>query len=206
MIGTTPYPYPDTPKTAAMREAAAGAGLALTMPPLAISFSRRRGEPPVRLGEIETPAYGNIHGLPRATCRLCGECDLGCNDGAKNTLDHTYLSAARHRGADIRVRHEVKGFRPLDGGGYEVVYVVHTAADGEPEVDLPTHVLRCNRLVLAAGTFGTALAAAAQPGLPARPERRRWAGASPATATCSAWSSAPRRTAPTASSTRTSAR
>ncbi len=157
MIGTTTYPYPDTPKTAAMREAAAGAGLALTMPPLAISFSRRRGEPPVRLGEIETPAYGNIHGLPRATCRLCGECDLGCNDGAKNTLDHTYLSAARHRGADIRVRHEVKGFRPLDGGGYEVVYVVHTAADGEPETDLPTHVLRCNRLVLAAGTFGTAL-------------------------------------------------
>jgi cholesterol oxidase len=95
--------------------------------------------------------------MPRATCRLCGECDLGCNDGAKNTLDHTYLSAARHRGADIRVRHEVKGFRPVDGGGYEVVYVVHTAADGEPGVDLPTHVLRCNRLVLAAGTFGTAL-------------------------------------------------
>ena len=157
MIGTTTYPYPDTPKTAAMREAAAGAGLDLMMPPLAISFSRRRGEPPVRLGEIETPAYGNIHGLPRATCRLCGECDLGCNDGAKNTLDHTYLSAARHAGADIRVRHEVKGFRPLDGGGYEVVYVVHTAADGEVEADLPTRVIRCNRLVLAAGTFGTAL-------------------------------------------------
>ena len=157
MIGTTTYPYPDTPKTAAMREAAAGAGLDLMMPPLAISFSRRRGEPPVRLGEIETPAYGNIHGLPRATCRLCGECDLGCNDGAKNTLDHTYLSAARHAGADIRVRHEVRGFRPLDGGGYEVVYVVHTAADGEVEADLPTRVIRCNRLVLAAGTFGTAL-------------------------------------------------
>jgi cholesterol oxidase len=140
-----------------MREAATGAGLSLMMPPLAVSFSRRRGEPPVRLGEIETPAYGNLHGMPRATCRLCGECDLGCNDGAKNTLDHTYLSAAKHRGADIRVRHEVKGFRPLDGGGYEVVYVVHAAADGEPETDLATHVLRCNRLVLAAGTFGTAL-------------------------------------------------
>ncbi len=68
----------------------------------------------MRLGEIATPSYGNVHGLPRATCRLCGECDLGCNDGAKNTLDHTYLSAAQHAGADLRTRHEVKGFRPLD--------------------------------------------------------------------------------------------
>ncbi len=155
MIGTTPYPYPDTPKTAAMREAAQGAGLSLQLPPLAVSFSRRRGEPPVRLGEIETPEYGNLHGMPRATCRLCGECDLGCNDGAKNTLDHTYLSAARHQGADLRVRHEVKGFRPASGGGYEVTYVVHTGADGEPAIDLPVRTIRCERLVLGAGTFGT---------------------------------------------------
>ena len=53
----------------------------------------------------------------------CGECDIGCNDGAKNTLDHTYLSAAKHHGADIRTRCEVRGIRPLDGGGYEVTYV-----------------------------------------------------------------------------------
>ena len=89
--------------------------------------------------------------------RLTGECDVGCNNGAKNTLDHTYLSAAKHAGADIRTRHEVKGFRPLDadGGGYEVTYVVHTGADGEPAVDLPVRTIRARRLVLAAGTFGT---------------------------------------------------
>ena len=112
----------------------------------------------MRAGEIETPAYGNIHGLPRSTCALVGECDLGCNYGAKNSLDHTYLSAAQHAGADIRVRHEVKGFRPLgrdEGGGYEVTYVVHTGVDGEPAVGLPTRTIRCERLVLAAGTFGT---------------------------------------------------
>ncbi|MGB7820448.1 MAG: GMC family oxidoreductase [Ornithinibacter sp.] len=176
MIGTTTYPYLDTPKTAAMREAAKGAGMTLTLPPLAISFSRRKGEPPVRLGEIETPDYGNIHGLPRVTCRLCGECDLGCNDGAKNTLDHTYLSAAQHHGADIRTRHEVRGFRPLEGGGYEVVYVIHTGRDGEPAVDLPTHTVRCDRLVLAAGTFGTSLLLlrnrSALPGLSAALGRR----------------------------------
>ncbi len=101
------------------------------------------------------PEYGNVHGLPRLTCRLCGECDLGCNDGAKNTLDHTYLSAARHHGADLRTRHEVKGFRPRDGGGYEVTYVVHTGSDGESSTGLSTETITCERLVLAAGTFGT---------------------------------------------------
>jgi cholesterol oxidase len=155
MIGVSPYPYPDTPKTKAVREAAIARGLDVLEPPLAVSFSRRRGEDPVPLGEIETPAYGNLHGLPRVTCRGCGECDLGCNYGSKNTLDHTYLSAARHHGADLRVRHEVKGFRPLDTGGYEVVYVVHTAEDGEPAADLPSRTITCDRLVLAAGTFGT---------------------------------------------------
>ncbi len=155
MIGVSKYPYDDTPKTRAMYEAAAGAGLSLQRPPLAVSFSRRPGEEPVRQGEIEPPSYGNIHGLPRVTCTLVGECDVGCNNGAKNTLDHTYLSAAKHAGADIRVRHEVKGFRPLEGGGYEVTYVVHTGADGEPAVDLPTRTIRTRRLVLAAGTFGT---------------------------------------------------
>jgi cholesterol oxidase len=155
MMGATRYPYDDTPKTMAIEEAAASAGLSIQRPPLAVSFSRRPGEEPVRQGEIETPSYGNIHGLPRITCTLTGECDLGCNNGAKNTLDHTYLSAAKHAGADIRTRHEVKGFRPLDGGGYEVSYVVHTSADGDPAVDLPIQTIRTRRLVLAAGTFGT---------------------------------------------------
>jgi cholesterol oxidase len=155
MIGTATYPYADTPKTAAMREAAQGAGLDLVMPPLAISFSRQPGEDPVRMGEVAAPPYGNLHGVPRVTCVGCGECDLGCNYGAKNTLDHTYLSAARHHGADIRVRHEVKGFRPLDGGGYEVTYVVHTGSDGEPALDLPTRTIQGERLVVAAGTFGS---------------------------------------------------
>ena len=65
MIGAATYPYDDTPKTMAMREAAEGAGLSLSLPPLAVSFSRGPGGEPVRQGEIETPAYGNIHGLPR---------------------------------------------------------------------------------------------------------------------------------------------
>ena len=39
MIGTAPYPYADTVKTNALREAAEGAGLTVSLPPLAVSFA-----------------------------------------------------------------------------------------------------------------------------------------------------------------------
>ncbi|MFI2370725.1 GMC oxidoreductase [Streptomyces sp. NPDC018833] len=158
MLGATPYPYQDTPKTAAMREAADRLGLHLSRPPLAVSFASDPGGAPVPGAPLPEPEYGNIHGLPRETCRLTGECDVGCNLGAKNTLDHTYLSAARHRGADIRTRCEVRGFAPRPGGGYEVRYVVHDPVrEGHrtPTGRLPLHRIHCKRLVLAAGAFGS---------------------------------------------------
>ena len=58
----------------------------------------------------------------RRGCRLCGECDIGCNDGAKNSLDYNYLTLAHQKGADIRVRHDVKEFEPHPKGGYVVRY------------------------------------------------------------------------------------
>ena len=87
MLGATPYPYPDTPKTTAMRESAARLNLNYQLPPLAVTFASRAGAPAAPGVAITDPEYGNVHGLPRQTCRLCGECDIGCNYGAKNTLD-----------------------------------------------------------------------------------------------------------------------
>lgn len=153
MLGATPYPfeheaYAHTPKTIAMRDAATELGLDWQLPPLAVSFAGKPGaEPGLGLPIVE-PSYGNVHGVARRTCRLCGECDMGCNDGAKNTLDHTYLSAAKYHGADLRTLHEVWNVRQRGGGGYAVDYVRH---DGPPGVS----TLECDRLVLAAGTFGT---------------------------------------------------
>ncbi len=158
MLGATPYPYPATTKTAAMRESAQRLGLDWQLPPLAVTFAGGPQVDPVPGAAIPPPAYGNVHGRPRTTCRLCGECDIGCNDGAKNTLDHTYLSAAAHHGADLRTRHEVRGFGPLPGGGYEVRYVVHDPADeGRPTRTSakPLHRITCDQLVLGAGTFGS---------------------------------------------------
>jgi cholesterol oxidase len=159
MMGATPYPldqvpYDDTPKTHAMQDAAAELGLHSTLPPLAVSFASEPGGAPGVSLPIAGPAYGNLHGAPRRTCKLCGECDIGCNEGSKNSLDHNYLSAAAHHGADIRTSHEVKAIRPRRGGGYEVDYVHHTDLTARKR-RLPIRTITCDRLVLGAGTYGT---------------------------------------------------
>jgi cholesterol oxidase len=80
---------------------------------------------------------------------LCGECDVGCNFGAKNTLDHNYLTHAAHHGAELRTLADVRRFEPREGGGY----TVHYAQLGEePATD---KTVTCDHLVLSAGTLGT---------------------------------------------------
>lgn len=157
MIGTTRYPYNGTPKTVAVEAAAGTLGLAVERPPLAVTFSRSPRSLPEPGREIPWPAYGNIHGSHRQTCSLCGECDIGCNTGAKNTLDHTYLSAAAAATvpADIRTLHEVRGFARDDDGTWLVRYVAHDPDNPTRTRDVPEQVIRCAKLILAAGTFGT---------------------------------------------------
>ncbi|MFB4314315.1 GMC oxidoreductase [Actinomadura sp. 21ATH] len=157
MIGAVPYPlgrapFADTPKTHAMQDAAAELGLNWALPPLAVGFAPHRGAAPGIGLPIAEPAYGNLHGVPRRTCRMCGECDIGCNEGSKHSLDHNYLSAAAHHGADLRTGHEVKAIRPRTDGGYEVDYVVH---DMDAGTRGPLRTISCDRLVLGAGTYGT---------------------------------------------------
>ncbi|RMH62256.1 MAG: GMC family oxidoreductase [Bacteroidetes bacterium] len=146
-------PYRHTPKTQAMQEAAGRLGLPWLLPPLAVTFANE-GRPPVPGEPIEEP-LPNLHGRTRYTCRLCGECDIGCNYGSKNTLDVTYLSAARHHGADLRTLCEVRFFEPADGG-FAVFYARHdpTRPSHHPARDELTR-LTTDRLILAAGTLGT---------------------------------------------------
>jgi cholesterol oxidase len=96
--------------------------------------------------------------MPRSTCRLCGECDLGCNDGSKNTLDYTYLTAAIHqpKPADVRPLCEVKRIAPRDGArGYRVEYLCHDPERPRPKGEQALSTVTCDLLILAAGTFGT---------------------------------------------------
>lgn len=175
-LGAQPYPFEhapfnQTPKTIAFHEATSTIGLEPTFPNLAISFRSAPDKTPVP-GEYIHNSHHNIHNHPRFTCRLCGECDIGCNYGSKNTLDFTYLSAAQRHGAEIRTLCEVRVFKPRDGGGYSVDYIAHHP-DPKHEgrrVDigtLPLQTITADQLILAAGTLGTTyLMLKSQPAFP----------------------------------------
>lgn len=145
-------PYDQTEKTRAMRMAGEKLGLEWMLPPLAVTFANDGAEPVP--GEPIIEAERNLHDRTRSTCRLCGECDVGCNYGSKNSLDYTYLSAAKRAGADLRTLAEVKTLAPRAGGGYLISYRQHVP--GEPaHADTPLTTISANRLILSAGTFGT---------------------------------------------------
>jgi cholesterol oxidase len=148
MLGVSTYPYvEETLKTREFRDAAGRAGLNWKPAPLAVTFSKP-GEP------MGLPIVGdNLHGVPRYTCRLCGQCDLGCNFGSKNTTDVTYLSVAVNHGAEVRTLHEAKSIRPDPAGGYVVEYIQH---DPDDRLSMPCpQKVRAKTVVLAAGTFGS---------------------------------------------------
>ena len=153
-------PYESTPKTRAFEEAAGALGLEARRPPLAVLFAPTEDDEPVPGAPVPG---GDLHGRPRTTCRLCGECNVGCNYGAKNTLDFTYLSAAKDKGAQIRTCCEVRTIEPLgeSGGGYRVGYTQHLAAcDGHPRdlldpVAEARRTVLADRVILAAGAVGS---------------------------------------------------
>ncbi len=163
-LGAQVFPFGVTPysavrKTAGLRAAAASLGYDETtwdgvdpkrkqwyLPQLAVTFAND-GRPPVPGEKIEEPVR-NLHDRDRQTCRLCGECDIGCNFGSKNSLDFNYLTRAERAGAEIRTLAEVRGFEPTpDDAGYVVRYVHHP--------DQVETTVAARHLVLAAGTLGS---------------------------------------------------
>ena len=153
-------PYNETRKTREFRDAAGRLGLAWDLPKLAVTFGND-GERPVPGEPIrEREGYKNYHGRTRYTCRLVGECDVGCNFGSKNTLDHNYLSEAKRMGAEIRTLSEVQRFEYREGVGYAVHYRRHVPNpehEGKTPRNYPPEerTITAKRLILAAGTLGT---------------------------------------------------
>ncbi len=153
-------PYLQTPRTNALKTAAAQLNLDWYLPNLAVTFGNQ--------GQIPIPGIPipedkpNLHGSnnARSTCRLCSECNIGCNFGSKNTLDYNYLSEAKRLGAEINTCCEVRSFEPCDGG-YSISYVEHDLQkEGQPSEThnsfvLPPKTITTNRLILSAGTFST---------------------------------------------------
>jgi cholesterol oxidase len=118
-------------------------------------YSYKGSNTPTPLGVQETNRYGAL----QTSCTYCGECDIGCNVQAKNSLDRNYLYVAQHRyQARIRTQAQAERIVPLnaareddpaaDGShGYRVVF--SDVATGK------THSVTTRRVVVSAGTLGT---------------------------------------------------
>jgi cholesterol oxidase len=118
-VGADPDTGRPPPKTEFMAEAARRMGNTegFFQPNLAVTFADRG------------PEQVNRFGVPQRSCTFVGECDIGCNVGAKNSLDHNYLAVAERHGAAVATLTEAVHIgRTADG------YVVRLREHGHPGV------------------------------------------------------------------------
>jgi len=133
------------------REAAQKLGYAdrFSKVPLAVSFSPdfnyQLSDP---FSAQHSRTFTNAYGQQQGTCVHLGNCDIGCDVRAKNTLDLNYVPMAEKRGAEVRPLHLVNAIEPLDGG-YKVTF--NRISDGRliPGSETAT------RVFLAAGSLGS---------------------------------------------------
>ena len=99
------------PKSEKIKQAAKdlGRGAQFFFPNLAVNFG-------------QNPTLSGYNAPDK--CNYCGECVIGCNDRAKNTLDLNYLKLAEDLGnAQVQTDCEVKSIGRLENGSYVVNYV-----------------------------------------------------------------------------------
>ncbi|GAA1597727.1 hypothetical protein GCM10009789_59570 [Kribbella sancticallisti] len=112
----------------------------------------------VRFGDTDQPIV-NRHGTEQRACTFVGECVLGCNRGAKNSLDYNYLSVAEQHGAESRTDCEVVAIQQTIDG-YGVSYVDRSResdirAKGDLAAGGRLRTIHAARVFLAAGAVGT---------------------------------------------------
>ncbi len=129
-VGVSPLPGSvRLPKRDAFRRAGAAMGREVFDPPAAVAWT-------------EAPGPG------RSACKLCAECEFGCQTGSKQSMDLTYLARAEALGASVWPRMLASHVEPLPAGaGYRVH--VRDLESGE------MRQVEGARVVLAAGTLGT---------------------------------------------------
>lgn len=100
---------------------------------------------------VADPYFGGV-GPHRTACTECGNCMVGCQVGAKNTLLKNYLGLAERAGARIIERTTVTALRPRSDGTWEV-QLERTGAWTPWGKRYRT--LTAAQVVVAAGTWGT---------------------------------------------------
>lgn len=93
--------------------------------------------------------FVNSQGVRQGTCVHLGNCDIGCDVRAKNSLDFNYIPKAEKAGAELRTLHVARTLEPISKGRYKVHY--DDIRDGRRK---PGHVTG-KRIVLAMGSIGS---------------------------------------------------
>jgi cholesterol oxidase len=89
---------------------------------LAVSFDQNwTYSDPDPHNPAQSKTFINAQGVKQGTCVHLGNCDIGCEVDAKNTLDKNYIPWAEKHGAQVRPLHLVNDIAPIDGG-YEISY------------------------------------------------------------------------------------
>jgi cholesterol oxidase len=152
MLGAGPVPTDQLPaRTLLLREGAekAGVGNRFRQVDVAVSFDPAwPADAPDRYDAKYSRTHLNEHGVEQGTCVHLGNCDIGCDVNARNTLDLNYLAVAEKKGADIRPLHIVRNITPIPEG-FQIAFerIVGSALNGG--------TLTARRVVLAAGSLGS---------------------------------------------------
>ncbi len=148
-------------RTKLMKEAADKTGRSARFQPLelAVSFDDNwTYNQPDPHAVAKSKEFTNAQGQKQGTCIHLGNCDIGCDVRARNTLDLNYLPLAEKHGAEVRPLHQVLqieqlageyrvSFTRLDGpaplGGSATARIVVLGAGSLGSTDL---LLRCRDL------------------------------------------------------------
>lgn len=142
MLGSLPLSPPQGRalplRTQAFREAAAAAGRKAELVPIGVYTGQDRRNP--------------HSGVLQSACDYSGDCLLGCDLHAKNTVDITYIAVAETSGAEVFPLHCAEKIEPHDNNSYRVHFSRMDPAD--PRRSEPG-VITGRQVILAGGTLGT---------------------------------------------------
>ncbi len=131
-----------------------GEGISKYTLPVGVFFGNDPSNP-TPMGQDEY----NKHGALQTSCTYCGECMVGCNVGAKTSLDYNYLYVAETKyNAIVRTEHMVDRIVALDAFGLESSVANGSRGYHVHMVDLvrkKTVVVKAKRVIVAAGSLGS---------------------------------------------------
>lgn len=134
-----------------MRDAAnaIGHGDRFRKVPIAVTFDEKWNyELDDPFSHEHSKEFTNRHGQKQGTCVHLGNCDIGCDVRAKNTLEMNYIPEAEKCGTEIRDLHVARRITP-QGSGYRVDY------DRIQNDQLRHEHVKADRVVIAAGSLNS---------------------------------------------------